>query len=102
MIKKSYSSFEIIKMLEKAGFVLDRVKGSHHIYINPTTRKRTVVPHPKKDLPFGTAKSILLQSGIEQDVALGMEMDTGLERNACRRMNGQPGPAADQRGNAIK
>jgi hypothetical protein len=35
MNKKSYSSAEIIKLLESAGFVLDRVKGSHHIYLNP-------------------------------------------------------------------
>jgi len=49
MIKKSYSSAEIIKLLENAGFVLDRVKGSHHIYYNLLNKKRAVVPHPKKD-----------------------------------------------------
>ncbi|WP_214071340.1 type II toxin-antitoxin system HicA family toxin [Mucilaginibacter sp. dw_454] len=65
MNKKSYSSGEIIKLLENAGFVLDRVKGSHHIYFNPINKKRAVVPHPKKDLPFGTARSILKQAGIE-------------------------------------
>jgi predicted RNA binding protein YcfA (HicA-like mRNA interferase family) len=65
MNKKNYSSAEIIKLLENAGFVLDRVKGSHHIYYNPTNKKRAVVPHPKKDLPIGTAKSILKQAGIE-------------------------------------
>jgi predicted RNA binding protein YcfA (HicA-like mRNA interferase family) len=65
MIKKSYSSAEIIKLLENEGFELDRVKGSHHIYLNPASRKRAVVPHPKKDLPFGTVKSILKQASIE-------------------------------------
>ena len=65
MNKKSYSSGEIIKLLENAGFVLDRVKGSHHIYFNPENKKRAVIPHPKKDLPFGTARSILKQAGIE-------------------------------------
>jgi len=65
MIKKSYSSAEIIKLLENAGFVLDRVKGSHHIYYNLLNKKRAVVPHPKKDLPYGTAKSILKQAGID-------------------------------------
>lgn len=65
MNKKSYSSIEIIKLLENAGFVLDRIKGSHHIYLNPENGKRAVVPHPKKDLPFGTARSILKQAGIE-------------------------------------
>ncbi len=65
MIKKSYSSKEIIDLLEDAGFVLDRVKGSHHIYFHPENKKLAVIPHPKKDLPFGTARSILKQAGIE-------------------------------------
>ena len=65
MTKRSYSSNDLIKLLEQAGFVLDRVKGSHHIYFNPENKKRAVVPHPKKDLPLGTAKSILKQAGIE-------------------------------------
>lgn len=65
MNKKSYSSTDIIKLLENAGFILDRVKGSHHIYFNPLNKKRAVVLHPKKDLPIGTARSILKQAGIE-------------------------------------
>jgi predicted RNA binding protein YcfA (HicA-like mRNA interferase family) len=65
MSKKSYSSQEIIDLLKNAGFVLDRVKGSHHIFLHPQNNKRAVVPHPKKDLPIGTARSILKQAGIE-------------------------------------
>lgn len=48
MNKNSYSSTEIIKLLENAGFVLDRVKGSHHIYLNPENRKRTLFRIQKK------------------------------------------------------
>ncbi len=55
MSKKAYSSHEIIAILKDAGFVLDRVKGSHYIFIQPQSKKRAVVPHPKKDLPYGTA-----------------------------------------------
>ena len=65
MSKKAYSSHEIIKILKDAGFVLDRVKGSHHIYLHPENKKRAVVPHPKKDLPYGTSSTILKQAGIE-------------------------------------
>ena len=65
MTKRNYSSHEIIDLLKKAGFVLDRVKGSHHIFYHPVTKKRAVVPHPKKDLPTGTANTILKQAGIE-------------------------------------
>lgn len=65
MSKKAYSSQEIIDLLKNAGFVLDRVKGSHHIFLHPQNKKRAVVPHPKKDLPVGTARTILKQAGIE-------------------------------------
>lgn len=65
MSRKAYSSHEIITILKDAGFILDRVKGSHHIFIHPQNKKRAVVPHPKKDLPYGTASTILKQAGIE-------------------------------------
>jgi len=65
MSKKAYSSQDIIDLLKDAGFVLDRIKGSHHIFIHPSNNKRAVVPHPKKDLPIGTARAILKQAGIE-------------------------------------
>jgi predicted RNA binding protein YcfA (HicA-like mRNA interferase family) len=65
MSRKAYSSKEIIDILKEAGFILDRVKGSHHIFIHPQNNKRAVVPHPKKDLPVGTARTILKQAGIE-------------------------------------
>jgi predicted RNA binding protein YcfA (HicA-like mRNA interferase family) len=65
MSRKAYSSHEIIKILKEAGFLLDRVKGSHHIFLHPQNKKRAVVPHPKKDLPYGTASTILKQAGIE-------------------------------------
>jgi len=65
MTKKSYSSHEIIALLKDAGFILDRVKGSHHIFLHPQNNKRAVVPHPKKDLPVGTDRAILKQAGID-------------------------------------
>jgi predicted RNA binding protein YcfA (HicA-like mRNA interferase family) len=54
----------VIRILEDDGFVLDRVKGSHHIYYHPQTRKRAIVPVHKKDLPKGTLLEILKQAGI--------------------------------------
>lgn len=58
---------DIIKLLEERGFVLDRVKDSHHIYYHPNTGHRTVVPLHKQDLPKGTLLSILKQAGIDRD-----------------------------------
>jgi predicted RNA binding protein YcfA (HicA-like mRNA interferase family) len=62
---------DIIQMLEERGFVLDRVKGSHHIYYHSATGHRAVVPFHKKDLPKGTMLSILKQAGIDRDELLG-------------------------------
>lgn len=44
---------DIIRILEKKGFVLDRIKGSHHVFIHPETHRQTVVPYHKRDLPKG-------------------------------------------------
>jgi len=58
---------QIIKSLEKKGFVLDRSKGSHRIYYHSGTKRRVVVPFHKKDLPRGTFFEILKQAGITKD-----------------------------------
>lgn len=59
------NSNEIIKRLEKEGWILVRVNGSHHQYKHPVKDGTVTVPHPKKDLPAGTVKSIFKQAGWE-------------------------------------
>ena len=56
-----------IKVLEKNGFVLDRIKGSHPIYYHLETKRRMVVPLHKKDLPKGTLLEILKQAGTSKE-----------------------------------
>ncbi|MGR3309778.1 MAG: type II toxin-antitoxin system HicA family toxin, partial [Candidatus Brocadiales bacterium] len=58
---------EIIKVIEKKGFVLDRIKGSHHIYYHSVVKRRVVVPLHKKDLPKGTLLEILRQAGLSKE-----------------------------------
>ena len=58
---------KIIKLLEKKGFVLDRTKGSHRIYLHPETRQRVVIPFHRKDTPIGTMLAILRQAGIDKE-----------------------------------
>ena len=55
LLRMLRNSHEIVKRLKSEGFELATVKGSHHKF-----RKGgiVVVPHPKKDLPLGTARSI--------------------------------------------
>jgi len=61
---KSYSSRDIIKVLEKDGWVETRCSGDHHIFRHPVKKGKVIVPHPKKDLKTGTLKSILKQAEI--------------------------------------
>jgi predicted RNA binding protein YcfA (HicA-like mRNA interferase family) len=58
---------EVIKVLEKKGFVLDGGRGSHRVYYNPETKRRVVVPFHKRDLPKGTLHEILKQAGITRE-----------------------------------
>jgi len=55
------NSREIVKRLKAEGFELVGVKGSHHKFRKGEIT--VVVPHPKKDLPLGTARSIARRVG---------------------------------------
>jgi len=55
------SSHRIIARLKREGFELISVKGSHHKLRKGT--RTIIVPHPKKDLPIGTALAIAKQAG---------------------------------------
>jgi len=58
---------DIVKILRQKGFVLDRSRGSHQIWLHPVSRKRAIVPMHNNDLPIGTLYSILKQAGIDKD-----------------------------------
>lgn len=63
---KLYSSNHIIKILNQKGFVFISQKGSHRKYRKTGMPTLTViVPADKKEIPFGTFKSILKQSGLQ-------------------------------------
>lgn len=59
------NSKQLIKDLEEAGWVLERVRGSHHTFKHPDRGGIVTVPHPKKDLPKGTVKGILKAAGLK-------------------------------------
>ena len=58
---------KVINIIKSRGFILDRVKGSHHIFYHLDTKRRVIVPVHRKDLPVGTLIEILKQAGIERD-----------------------------------
>ncbi|PFH11094.1 putative RNA binding protein YcfA (HicA-like mRNA interferase family) [Collimonas sp. PA-H2] len=60
------NSSDLIKQLKATGWRHVSTRGSHHKYRHPVSGKSVVVPHPKKkDLPFGTAESVLKQAGLK-------------------------------------
>jgi predicted RNA binding protein YcfA (HicA-like mRNA interferase family) len=59
---------EVIKVIERHGFILISQKGSHQKWRNSNTGKQVIVPlHKGKQLPLGTLKSIIQGSGIPED-----------------------------------
>ncbi|CAA7620772.1 MULTISPECIES: type II toxin-antitoxin system HicA family toxin [Magnetospirillum] len=57
-------SREIIRRLERDGWVEVARRGSHAQFKHPTKPGRVTVPHPKKDMAPGTLRSIERQAGI--------------------------------------
>ncbi|XUA21468.1 type II toxin-antitoxin system HicA family toxin (plasmid) [Citrobacter sp. OP27] len=57
-------SRRLIAEIKEDGWVLARVNGSHHHFTHPTKPGLVTIPHPKKDLPIKTVKSIRKQAGI--------------------------------------
>lgn len=57
------NSRQVIKMLEADGWVLARVKGSHHQFRHSVKPGLVTVKHPDGDIPKGTLNSIRRQAG---------------------------------------
>ena len=57
-------SGRVIKTITADGWELVRVNGSHHHFKHPVKPGLVTVPHPKKDLPQKTIKSIYKQAGL--------------------------------------
>ncbi len=61
---------EIAKFLERNGFVLDHVSGSHYIYHHSASKRRAVVPHHNRDIPKGTLVSLLREAGFTREALI--------------------------------
>jgi predicted RNA binding protein YcfA (HicA-like mRNA interferase family) len=59
------NSREIISVLQRDGWFQVAQKGSHARFKHPAKQGRVTVPHPKRDVPLGTLKSIEKQSGLK-------------------------------------
>ncbi len=62
---KTYSSMELIKMLQSDGWYFYKANGSHFHFKHPMKHGKVTVPHPRKNIPIKTAKSIFQQAEIK-------------------------------------
>jgi predicted RNA binding protein YcfA (HicA-like mRNA interferase family) len=60
------SGSRVVRALTRAGFVLDRIVGSHHVLVYPANPVRTVtvLVHASRDLKPGTLCAIIRQAGF--------------------------------------
>ena len=61
--KSEMTSRDVIRRLIQDGWRLVRSKGSHRQFKHPDRSGLVTVPHPKKQLPKETLKSIFRQAG---------------------------------------
>ena len=64
---KSASGKEFAKLLEKKGWELKRIKGSHHVYMKSGNPARISVPiHKNTPLKIGLLKHLMKIADIEE------------------------------------
>ena len=65
---KSVSGKDLARLLEKHGWELKRISGSHHIYAKPGNPARISLPiHGNQTLKTGLLRHLLKLSGISED-----------------------------------
>jgi predicted RNA binding protein YcfA (HicA-like mRNA interferase family) len=60
-----YTAEELVRLIKKDGWVLDRSSGAHHQYVHPTKKGLTTISMHKGTMNPKTAKSILKQAGLK-------------------------------------
>ena len=57
---KQVSGKELARAIQRKGWTLARIKGSHHIFVMPGRRERIVIPiHGHHPLKIGLLKSLM-------------------------------------------
>ncbi|MBW4472090.1 MAG: type II toxin-antitoxin system HicA family toxin [Stenomitos rutilans HA7619-LM2] len=65
---KSISGKALCKVVERKGWLLKRVTGSHHIYAKKGVSVILSIPvHSNRDLPIGTLRNLLKDAGLTED-----------------------------------
>ena len=65
---KSVSGRELARVLERRGWTLMRVRGSHHFYGKPDSNVRLSIPiHANASLKIGLLNHLLKSAGLSED-----------------------------------
>jgi predicted RNA binding protein YcfA (HicA-like mRNA interferase family) len=65
---KAVSGKTLCKIVERNGWELKRISGSHHIYIKDSVDAILSIPvHSNRDLPMGTLRSIMKDAELTDD-----------------------------------
>ena len=65
---KSISGKKLCKIVEKKGWILRKVTGSHHIYTKTGVDKILSIPvHKNQDLKIGTLKALIKIAGLTEE-----------------------------------
>lgn len=60
-------SRDIKRRLEREGWYVARVRGSHRVFIHKMRPGRVILPHPRHDLGIGLVREIYDSAGWEKD-----------------------------------
>lgn len=63
----SFNARQVISILKRRGFALDRQSGSHAVFIHPDGRRTTVPIHGKHDLGKGLLHQIMRDADLTLD-----------------------------------
>lgn len=63
---------KLAKVLEKKGFEIDRIRGSHHAYYHLDLDITVIIPFHKKEVGKGLLIEIMKQAGITREDLLDL------------------------------
>ena len=64
---KQVSGRELAKVIQRRGWTLARINGSHHIFTKPGYRERLVIPiHGNSPLKTGLLRSLMKLAGLSE------------------------------------
>lgn len=61
-----FKSKDVLRRLQKVGFVIQRQSGSH-VVLGDSQGRQTYVPMHTRELPTGTFRAIVKQAGLTED-----------------------------------